>query len=128
MKKDDNKQGIVNKDLLISFILRAGLAIVFFYAAIAAFLDPSSWVGFIPLWIRNVFPERIFLYIHSVYNISLGLWLLSNKKIFYASILSALTMLAIVISNIGSLDILFRDVAILLSAVALAVLSKSQNN
>lgn len=114
----------VDKDALVSFILRAGLAVVFFYAAIASFLDPLGWVGFIPLWIRNVIPGRLFLSVFSVYELILGLWLMSNKKIFYASILSALTMSGIIIFNPGALDILFRDVSILLSAIALAVLEK----
>lgn len=116
----------VDKDLLVSFILRSGLAVVFFYAAIAAFLDPNSWVGFIPSWIKTIIPGRIFLILYSIYELVLGVWLLSNKKTYYAAVLSAITMFAIIIFNIGVLDILFRDIAILLSAVALAVLAKLQ--
>lgn len=119
-------RGIVDKDALISFILRVGLAVVFFYAAVAAFLDPLSWIGFIPLWMRNIIPESIFLAAFSIYQLVLGLWLLSNKRIYYAAFLSVITMLAIIFFDIGALDIVFRDITILLSAIALAVLAKLQ--
>ena len=119
----------LNKDreILVSFCLRSGLATVFFYAAISAFLDPTSWQGFIPQFVQNIIDPKAFLHLHSAGEIILGLWLLSNKKTFYASVLAALSMLAIVVFNIGALDIIFRDVAILLSAVALAVLSYNRN-
>ena len=112
-----------DKNVLVSFFLRSGLAIVFFYAGIASLLAPENWVGFIPGFIRNIFPAPILLVLFSVYEISLGAWLLSNKKIFYASILSASTMLIIIIANMSLLDIVFRDIAILFMAIALAILS-----
>ncbi len=106
-----------------SFFLRVGLAIVFFYASISAFLNPLAWVGFIPLFVKAIIPANIFLYIHSTAELILGLWLLSNKKVFYASLISALALLAIVVFNITALDIIFRDIAILFAALALAALS-----
>jgi len=112
-----------NKTNLVSFFLRAGLALVFLYAAISSFLNPSSWVGFIPLFLRNLINANLLLFAFSVYEILLGIWLLSNKAIFYASLLSALTMLGIILPNLGALDIVFRDIAILFSAIALMILS-----
>ena len=67
---------------------------------------------------------KIFLPIFSVYEIALGLWLLSNKKTFYAAILSALTMAGIVIFNLQGMNVVFRDVTIFFAAAALAVLTK----
>ena len=125
-KKEAKRENKVDKDALVSFILRAGLAVVFFYAAVAAFLDPTSWIGFIPPWLRKIIPTGTFLVMHSIYQLILGFWLLSNKKTFYAAVLSAFTILAIISFNIGALDIVFRDITILLSAVALAVLAKLQ--
>jgi len=117
-----NKLKIEGKVALISFFLRAGLALVFLYAAISSFLNPSSWIGFIPLFLRNLVDANLLLTLFSIYEIILGVWLLSNRAIFYASLLSALTMLGIIISNFGALDIVFRDIAILFSAIALMVL------
>ena len=111
---------------LISFFLRLGLASVFLYAAIASFLTPNNWIGFLPTWLKNIIPGIILLSIFSIYEIILSLWLLSGKKIYYASILSAITLFLIIITNITNLDILFRDIAIFFSAISLAILSKEK--
>ncbi len=111
---------------LVSFFLRLGIAAVFLYAAIASFLTPNNWIGFLPVWLRNIIPGMILLSIFSVYEIILSIWLLSGKKIYYASILSAITLSLIIVTNISQLDILFRDIAILFSAVALIFLSKER--
>lgn len=116
-----------DKNVLVSFFLRSGLAVVFFYAGIASLLAPENWVGFIPIFIRNVFPASILLILFSIYQIALGAWLLSNKKIFFASLFSALTTLIIVITNMFLFDIVFRDIAILFMAIALAILSHEKN-
>jgi len=111
---------------LVSFLLRLGLAVAFLYAAVAAILDPTSWVGFIPLWLRDIIPGDIFLIIHSVGEIVLALWLLSGKRTYLAALLASAAMFFIIIFNFGALDIVFRDVAILFMAIALAVLTKSE--
>ena len=111
---------------LASFLLRVGLASVFLYAAVAAFLDPAAWIGFLPSWIRSVMPMGTVLFLFSSYEVLLALWLLSNKKVIYAAGLSALTLLAIIAQNILALDLVFRDVAILFAALALGVLSREK--
>lgn len=108
---------------LVSFLLRAGLAIVFFYAAISSLLNPTAWIGFMPGWIRDIVPGNLSLTGFSVFQLVLGTWLLSNKKIFFAAVISALTLLAILFFNTGALDIIFRDVAIFFMSLALAALS-----
>ena len=115
-----------NKNVLVSFFLRAGLAVVFLYAGIASLISPENWVGFIPQFIQNNFPTSILLILFSVYEISISLWLLSNKKILYASILSSATMLLIIIFNFSVFDVVFRDIAILFMAISLVILSKGK--
>lgn len=115
---------MINKALL-SFLLRVGLATVFLYAAVASFIEPTSWVGFLPPWIENIMPRETALVFFSIYEIALTLWLFSSKKIYYASLLSILTMAGIVLFNFRELNIVFRDVAIMFSAIALAVLHKN---
>ncbi|GIU68237.1 MAG: hypothetical protein KatS3mg001_087 [Candidatus Pacearchaeota archaeon] len=110
----------------VSFFLRAGLAVVFFYAAFSSFLFPENWIGFIPLFLKKMFSQEILLLLFSLYEIFLGLWLLSNKKTFYAAFFSAITMFLIIISNIILFDIVFRDIAIMFMAIALAFLSKDE--
>ncbi|MEK6844970.1 MAG: hypothetical protein AABX44_01815 [Nanoarchaeota archaeon] len=120
-KKTKNK-----RELLISFLLRAGLAIAFFYAGISSFLNPTSWIGFVPNFIGAIISKEIFLMIFSGYQILLGIGLLFDYKTFTLAILSSATLFSILFVNIINLEILFRDIAILFMALALAALSKEK--
>ena len=104
---------------LASLLLRLGIAFSFAYASIAAFINPTSWIGFLPTFLQN----NTFLNIFSTGEIVLAIWLISGWKTFYPALLSALAMLGIIIFNLGALDIVFRDVTILLAALALAALT-----
>ena len=112
-----------NKDILISFLLRAGLAIAFFYAGISSFLNSTNWIGFVPNFIGLIISKEIFLMIFSGYQIFLGIGLLFDYKTFALSILSSITLFLILFGNIMNLEILFRDIAILFMALALIALS-----
>lgn len=107
---------------LTSFILRIALAVPFLFAAIDATLQPEAWVGFIPFFLRNIFPESLLLGAHAVVDFTLALWLLSGWKTKYAAAFSALNLAIIIVVNITALEIIFRDVGLLLAAIALGVL------
>ena len=77
---------------LASFFLRIGLAVVFLYAALSSFLDPSAWIGFFPLWVQQNLPVTILLFAFSIYEILLALWLLSAWKAKEAAIVAAATL------------------------------------
>ncbi len=108
---------------LISFFLRLALSIPFLYAALAAFLTPESWLGFLPGWVGFIMPAEIALSLFSIFQLILSLWLLSGKWLRYSSPLAAVTLLGITVFNVGALDIVFRDVGLLLAAVALTILA-----
>jgi uncharacterized membrane protein YphA (DoxX/SURF4 family) len=108
----------------VSLVLRLGLALVFLYAGIASLINPTNWIGFIPAFIANESTRSVLLLGHSIFNIVLGLWLLSDKKIFYASTISVIFLIGIILTNLASIDIIFRDVAILFMAIALGVLNR----
>lgn len=115
-----------NQQKLASLLLRLGLAGAFAYVAAASFYDPFSWIGFFPPFLREIIPAQILLTVFSVYEIILALWLLLGRKLFYAALLSAATLIGIVVFNLGAMDILFRDVALALAALALAALSRDE--
>ena len=112
---------------LASFILRVALAVPFLFAAIDATLRPDAWIGFMPVFLQNLFPNALLLGAFSFYEAGLGVWLLSGWRTKYAAALSALTLLAITIVNIAVLEIVFRDVGLLLAAVSLGVLQYEKN-
>ncbi|MDP2637220.1 MAG: hypothetical protein Q8P03_01255, partial [bacterium] len=107
-----------------ALLLRIGLAFVFFYAAISSFFEPLNWVGFFPQFLRSLIPQNMLLLGFSLFEAAMGLWLLSGRKVFLASFISALSFLGIVLFNLGSLDILFRDIGLLFAALALLFLSR----
>ncbi len=104
--------------------LRLGLAFVFIYVAVSAFFYPEIWIGFLPNFLGNSVTKGYFLLAHDIFGVGLGLWLLSGKKTFYAAVVASVILAAIVLTNLGSLLIVFRDVGLFFAAVALAVLSK----
>lgn len=108
-------------------ILRIGLGFAFLYASISSFLNPNNWIGFFPLFLRNLINENLLLNLLSVYQLFLGLWLFSGKYNFYSAIVSSATLFGIVIFNLGTFDIVFRDISLLFSSIALAILTKSLN-
>lgn len=112
----------MDRQNLASFLLRIGIACVLLYAAVASLLDSTSWIGFLPQWSRNLIPAAILLTIFSIFEIALALLLLSGKRPKEAAVISALTLAAITIANIGVFDIVFRDVGLLFSAFALVAL------
>ena len=110
------------------FFLRIGIAVVFLYAAISSISQPANWIGFIPLWLRNLAspfasPETL-LFGFAIFQIVLAVWLLLGRKTAAAAILSAIMLFGITVANLGLFDIVFRDIAVLFAALALAFLSK----
>lgn len=102
---------------LVSWFLRIGLAFVFLYAGIAAFVEPEVWMGYLPMLIQH----GAILEAFSIIEILLALSLLSGKFLRYASSLAALMLAGIIITNLSVMDIVFRDIGIFFSAVALAI-------
>ncbi|MBI4739727.1 hypothetical protein HY772_09405 [Candidatus Woesearchaeota archaeon] len=128
MKKTAKKSAACRYHLLASFLLRIGLGLVFLYAAVSAFLQPNSWIGFLPSFIRTSPAAPFLLNVFGLYQTALAIWLLSGKRTFHAAVLASLTLTAIIFTNINALDVVFRDVAILFCAAALSVLSRENNN
>ncbi len=107
----------------IEYVLRLGLAFAFIYPAVSAFIEPSNWIGFIPTFIRNLVSADIFLAFYSIAELIIGAGILLSKNPFYYAVSGAIVLGAIVILNIGSFDLVFRDVSIIGMAVALIMLN-----
>jgi uncharacterized membrane protein YphA (DoxX/SURF4 family) len=101
------------------FILRLGLCFVFMYAGFGSLFSPADWLWYIPAWIQLLVPATPLLLAHGFFQLFLGIWLLSGKKIVFAGLLAAAEMLTIVLINLGAFSVVFRDVGLLFSALAL---------
>jgi uncharacterized membrane protein YphA (DoxX/SURF4 family) len=109
--------------LFAKFLLRVGLALSFLYAGVSGLLNPSSWVGFFPFFLRKIFDPQILLFVFSVYEIILALVLLWGRYTLFSASLSALTLFFIIILNLAILDIVFRDIGLFFASLALVFLS-----
>ena len=109
-----------------SLILRLALAFVFAYAAIDSLLHPSDWVGYMPHVADNIISRYTLLTIVSIYQLILVVWLLVGRYARYAAVLSALTLAGITVVNLSIFSITFRDVGLLLAAVALVFVAKEE--
>src|SRR5689334_3824409 len=107
------------------YLLQFGLAFVLLYAGISAFLQPFDWIGYVPMWVTKFGTSReLALHLHSIAEIILGLWLLSNIKIRWAAWITALDIAAIILVNGFNPElflITFRDVALVFMALYLAL-------
>ncbi len=113
---------------IVLFLLRLSIASVFLYAAVAATLQPYNWIGYIPQFLRDIFPGNILLMLFSLYESLLAVWILTGWKTFHAALFAAATLIGIIVSNISQTDILFRDFAIFFAALSLAVATYSKKN
>ncbi|MCP6719796.1 MAG: DoxX family protein [Patescibacteria group bacterium] len=102
--------------------LRIGLGLTLIYAGVNMFLNPFNWIGFIPRWIGNIIDPQTFLYIHSTFELVLGLILIIGLWLPLAALLMFLNMFAILLF-FGVDDITFRDFGLLMAALALFLLA-----
>jgi len=120
----------MNKDIIVEKLLRFGVAFSFIYPPISAFFNPYAWVGYFPSFFTNLIPvqELQLLQLFGIVELCIGLWILLGKRIFIPSAFAALLLSAIIICNFEQFDVLFRDVPILLAAIALCILHKKDSD
>lgn len=112
----------MNIDKKIDWLLRIGVAFAFLYPPISAIFNPFAWIGYFPLFLTNIFPDPIvLLHLFGVVEVIVGLWILSGKKIFIPSGIAVIMLAGIIVFNFSQMDVLFRDIPILLMALALAL-------
>jgi len=118
----------MDRGQLASPVLRVGVAFAFIYAAIDGFVDPDSWVGWFPKSARDIVPAETLLRLWGILQIILSLWIVSGKKIFWPSLVASLSLAGLILTNLGAMDIIFRDVTILAATIALTIQSFSENS
>jgi len=111
---------------LISGLLRVGVAFSFLYPAIDSFFHPNTWVGFFPSWFIAAVPFDMLTLsvLFSVLEIVIATGILIMPRPIIPAISAILVLGVIIVFDWSALDIVFRDVSILLMALALIVLHK----
>ena len=102
-----------------ALLLRTGLAVVFLYAAVSSFKTPLDWTSYLPHFLTSSISAVTLVKIFAVYEIILGLWLVSGFYLKWAATLCALTLAGIVVVNPHDLIVTFRDIGLVFAALAL---------
>lgn len=103
-------------------VLRIGLGLTFVYAASDMLLDPQSWVNYVPKWMEAVMSIQTFLYVHSIFELVLGLALIAGLWPRLVSFIAFLDLLAVLVFY-GISDETFRDFGLMMSSLALFILT-----
>ncbi|MDP2641405.1 MAG: hypothetical protein Q8P39_02590, partial [Candidatus Yanofskybacteria bacterium] len=80
--------------------------------------------GYLPAEASRFGSPEAMLFLFSLFQIALALWLFSGRGLRAASLLSAVALLAIILPNLGVMDLIFRDIGLFFAALALFSLSK----
>ena len=102
-------------------VLRVAVAFSFIYPPISAFFNPYAWIGYFPSFItsQTVITSLTLLHIFGVIELCIGIWILCGKKISIPSLIASLFLFLIIVFNLSQMDVLFRDIPILLMALLL---------
>ncbi len=107
-------------------MLRLGLASVFVAAAVSAYINPDLWVQYIPKIVGPYVPTHTILYVFEVYELLLAFLILIKRKVSWAALLAAITLLGIAILNIGNFMVVFENIGLAFAALALFAISKTK--
>jgi uncharacterized membrane protein YphA (DoxX/SURF4 family) len=105
-----------------ALVLRWSLAFVFAYAAIGGFVHPENWIGYFPSFLISLAPASTLLALFGILELALAVWLIIGRKIQWAALASSLALLGITAVNLSNFDIVFRDLGLSASGLALALL------
>ena len=113
----------MNLNRAAEWTLRIGLAFAFLYPPLNALVDPLSWIGYFPPFLKGYVPDLLLLRAFGLVEVALAIWIISGWKVFWPSLAAAGMLLSIVVFNPGNFQVLFRDVSLFAMALALAMLS-----
>ena len=111
----------MTRERAADWVLRLGVAFAFLYPPWSALQDPNSWLGYFPKFMHDIVPDILLLHGFGVIEVILALWILSGWKIFWPCLAATAILLAIVVSDLSSFQILFRDLALAAIPLALAI-------
>lgn len=117
---------------IAALLLRWGLAFVFFYAAVASLSSPQEWIGYFPPFLirlaSGILSAKSLLALFSVYQMILAVFLFIGRKLIPVSLLATVSLAGIAVFNLGQLDIVFRDIGLMMAALALFEIARDKKN
>lgn len=112
----------MDKNNIRHIVSRIALAVIFIGIGIWEIVQPQYWNAFVPAFLSSSISANLLVNVHGVILLIIGLAVLSGAYLRIAAILATLVMLEIIVLLVfesGFTDLLIRDTAVLLLAVAL---------
>ena len=109
---------------LISLLLRIGIATAFLYPPVAAYLNPDGWIWFVPDFVEVFISKELFLTLFGIVELAIGAAILVMPNPLIPALAAAGVLGAIIVLDWNAFDVIFRDIAILLSCIALILLPR----
>lgn len=122
------QSGESKSEKLSSLLIRIGLAFVFLYAALYMTISPEKYIDYFPKFMRDLVPGYTLLHVFATFEVILSFFLIIGKFNFITAIISFITMFALTAVNLDRFPVLFRNVSIILSALALVITSRKKSN
>jgi len=100
-------------------IARYGVGIVFFLFGIDQLIRPETWITWIPQYALNLgVSAKTLIYFNGIFDLIIGLSLLSGFLVRFASFLGILHLGGIILS-LGYNDVAIRDLGLLLVLISI---------
>lgn len=104
-----------------STVLRIGIGLVIIYFSSQQFINPSSWISFLPSWTTSLPISQIqFVYLNAYFELIFGILLIIGFYIRIVAALLTLHMLGIVLS-IGYNPTGMRDFGIFIALLSISL-------
>lgn len=101
-------------------LLQLGLAFVFLYASLTTLVDPLQFATYVPSWLSMPGMGPM-LRCFACFELALAMALLTRRFARHAALVAVMTLVGITATNPDEFEVLFRNVAIICAALALAV-------
>lgn len=107
-------------------LLKVAVAFAFLYPPIAAVFNPSAWIWFVPDFVEMFVSKEFFLHAFGLVEVIIALGILFMKKPIVPLIAASAILFVIVVIDFSTFDIVFRDISILLAALALILMYRQE--
>jgi len=106
----------------VPYLLRIGVASAFFYPPISAYFNPDAWIWFVPDFVAIFISKELFLNLFGIVELVIAFGILFLKNPTIPALAASGLLASIIVLDSQAFDIVFRDIAILLSALAIAAM------
>lgn len=109
-------------------LLRIGLGLTLLYASVDTWLHPDDWVGYVPNFVSEQVDATLFVRMFATVQFALVVWLAIGAYLWLAGLILTAALSGILLTNLGVLEITFRDIGLAFAALAMAALDRQQVN